>query len=177
MKLDLSCTVLMWCYPWFNQEDNGMALLLNPFYIYICMNSSLHSYMWLDLPEPITYAHNGKESYHYQSIDVHKCLGVHWWMSLVSLYTQPPCWKSQADSFMMWAIDLYIYCVILSTMGYILGHLTLNIAEVYCSHHFMDIPCPPPLYKCLWFDKNNLKWFVTQLAVHCGVGSLIAIKL
>ena len=92
-----------------------------------CSTSILN--MWLDLPKPATYAHSGKEhfsspihrsinkltNYHNTSAkfdwsalseayfwglsDVHERLGVHW-MPLVSLYSQPPCWKSLPDLFM-----------------------------------------------------------------------------
>ena len=60
----------------------------------------------------------------------------------------------------------------------LLGHFTYKIAELCCNWPLPGYPPPPTLHPYInacGVDKNQ-KWWENQLAVHCGVGSLIAIK-
>ena len=110
---------------------------------YVCMYV-LHIHMWLlcqNPPHTHTMANN---SFHCQLIvtsnklftttplprvlicffdacfwglsNVHECLGLHW-IPLIGLYRQPLRRISQSDLLMIQAMELAIFCDILSTMG------------------------------------------------------------
>ena len=71
------------------------------------------------------------------------------------------------------------FCDILSGLGLILGNFTQKITELCCNpplHNYPPSPTLHPYISACDVDKNNLKWRITQLAVHCGVGNLIVIN-
>ena len=98
---------------------------------------------------------------------------------LVGLYRQSPCWKSSPDSFMIRPWIFLCFVTFWVQWGLILGHFTLKIAELHCNpplrgyaHHLTL----HPYISAYGVDKKQSKWWEIQLALHCGVGSLIAIK-
>ena len=74
-------------------------------------------------------------------------------------------------------MDLAIIFDSLSAIG---PHFILKIAKLNCNPPLRDSappPHPPPLYiSACGVDKNYLKWWELQIAMHCGEGSLIDIE-
>ena len=109
--------------------------------------------------------------------DVHKCSDVYW-MSLVSLHRQPPCWKLLPASFMMKDMDLSIFCDILSIMGPYSRPFHFENCWASLEPTTLWLPITPTLHPYIsasGVDKNNLKWQEIKLAMNYAVGSLIAI--
>ena len=56
-----------------------------------------------------------------------------------------------------------------------LDHFTQKLLSFAVTHHFMSTHQPPPstpIKLLVVFTKNNLKWWVNQPGVHCGVHRL-----
>ena len=67
---------------------------------------------------------------------------------------------------MILAMDLAMFCDILSVMGPPCGHFTLNNAELSCNPPFHGSPPPPTLYPYInacGVDINYLKLWEIQL--------------
>ena len=133
--------------------------------------------MWLDLQKPITYAHNGKESFS-SSIDtsINKLTNYHNTSAKSSLiYLRSISEACQMSTSVWVSIECHRSActgshlagnhhpthpwIKLSFVTFwvhwdlILGHFTLKIAGLCCNHPIMAIPTTPhtpPLHNCSW---------------------------
>ena len=65
-------------------------------------------------------------------------------------------------------------------MGPLVGHFKLKNAELSCNPLVRGSPTPPNLHSYIsarGVDKNYLKWWENQLAMHCREHSLIQVDL
>ena len=71
-----------------------------------------------------------------------------------------------------------MFCDSLSVMEPLVGHFTLNNAELSCNPPLHGSPPPPlhPYISACDADKNYLKWREIQLAMQCREDSLIDLE-
>ena len=155
-------------------------------------------YMWPALLKPSTYTHHGKEQFsssmdssinklpNYQYTTA-KC----WWVCFYwGLFLRPVrhprvlrCPLNATGRFVQAATLLEITTWLVNDIGhgfsYILWQFECNEASLWeistWKLQSSAVACHPYISACS-VDKNYLKWWKIQLAMHCGEGSLIDLQ-